>query len=61
MALSGTYAPSKQQWVRDQVAEYEESGGTRANTLRGSDDPIVVITSVGAKSGDLRKNPVMRV
>jgi F420H(2)-dependent quinone reductase len=61
MTLSGTYAPSKQQWVRDQVAAYEGSGGTRANTLRETGDPIVVITSVGARSGNLRKNPVMRV
>ena len=61
MTLEGEYAPSKQQWVRDQVAAYEESGGQRANTLRDSDDPIVVITSRGAKSGVLRKNPVMRV
>jgi deazaflavin-dependent oxidoreductase (nitroreductase family) len=61
MALQGTYAPSKQQWVRDQVAEYEASDGTRANTLRDTGYPIVVITSVGAKSGLLRKNPVMRV
>ena len=61
MTLEGEYVPSKQQWVRDQVAAYEESGGQRANTLRDSDDPIVVITSRGAKSGLLRKNPVMRV
>jgi deazaflavin-dependent oxidoreductase (nitroreductase family) len=61
MALSGTYAPSKSQWVRDQVEEYESSGGERGNTLRDSGDPIVVITSVGAHSGNLRKNPVMRV
>ncbi len=61
MTLQGEYVPSKQQWVRDQVAAYEESGGQRANTLRDSDDPIVVITSRGAKSGVLRKNPVMRV
>ena len=61
MTLHGEYEPSSQQWVRDQVAEYEASGGARANTLRGSKDPIVVITSVGAKSGKLRKNPVMRV
>ena len=61
MTLEGEYVPSKQQWVRDQVAAYEESGGQRANTLRDSDDPIVVITSRGAKSGVLRKNPVMRV
>lgn len=61
MALEGTYVPSKQQWVRDQVAEYEASGGTRATTLRDTGDPVVVITSRGAKSGNLRKNPVMRV
>jgi deazaflavin-dependent oxidoreductase (nitroreductase family) len=59
--LRGDYAPSAQQWVRDQVAEYEASGGARANTLRGGADPIVVITSVGRKSGALRKNPLMRV
>jgi deazaflavin-dependent oxidoreductase (nitroreductase family) len=45
--------------VRDQVEEYERSGGTRGTTLRGV--PVVVITSVGARSGKLRKNPVMRV
>ena len=61
MALSGTYVPSKQQWVRDQVAAFEASAGARANTLRDTGFPIVVITSVGAKSGNLRKNPVMRV
>ena len=61
MALTGTYVPSKQQWVRDQVAAFEESDGARANTLRDTGYPIVVITSVGAKSGNLRKNPVMRV
>jgi deazaflavin-dependent oxidoreductase (nitroreductase family) len=61
MSLQGEYEPSSQQWVRDQVAEYEASDGRRANTLRDSDDPIVVITSVGARSGKLRKNPVMRV
>ena len=61
MTLTGTYVPSKAQWVRDQVAAYEASDGARANTLRDTDFPIVVITSVGAKSGNLRKNPVMRV
>ena len=61
MTLTGTYVPSAAEWVRDQVAEYEATNGEKAGTLRGSDDPIVVITSVGAKSGNLRKNPVMRV
>ena len=61
MALTGTYVPSTAQWVRDQVAEYEATDGEKANTLRDTGYPIVVITSVGAKSGHLRKNPVMRV
>ncbi|GAB3857409.1 nitroreductase family deazaflavin-dependent oxidoreductase [Nocardioides maradonensis] len=61
MTLLGEYVPSSQQWVRDQVAAYEASGGAEANTLRATGDPIVVITSVGATSGKLRKNPVMRV
>jgi deazaflavin-dependent oxidoreductase (nitroreductase family) len=61
MTLQGEYVPSKAQWVRDQVEQYEASDGREANTLRDSDDPIVVITSIGAKSGNLRKNPVMRV
>jgi deazaflavin-dependent oxidoreductase (nitroreductase family) len=59
MPLQGEYEPSSSAWVRDQVEEYETSGGTRGTTLRGV--PVVVITSVGASSGKLRKNPVMRV
>lgn len=59
MTQNPEYQPSPSQWVRDQVAEYEASGGTRANTVEGV--PIVVITSRGVKSGALRKNPVMRV
>src|SRR5690349_14595058 len=61
MALTGTYVPSKAAWVREQVEAYEASGGQEANTLRDTGYPIVVVTSVGAKSGSLRKNPVMRV
>ncbi len=61
MTLQGTYVPSKADWVREQVAAFEASNGAEANTLRDGKDPIVVITSVGAKSGNLRKNPVMRV
>lgn len=61
MTIQGEYAPSSQQWVRDQVEEYEASNGERANTLRDTGYPIVVITSKGARSGKLRKNPVMRV
>lgn len=55
----GTYVPSPAEWVRDQVARYESTGGRDGNLLRGV--PIVVITSTGARSGAVRKNPVMRV
>jgi len=61
MTLQGTYEPSPTRWVREQVAEFESSNGARANVLARTGDPIVVITSVGATSGKLRKNPVMRV
>jgi deazaflavin-dependent oxidoreductase (nitroreductase family) len=61
MTLQGEYVPSKQDWVREQVERFEASGGTEATVLERTGDPIVVITSVGAKSGVLRKNPVMRV
>ncbi len=59
--LEGEYAPSPAGWVRDQVAAFEESGGADANVLSGTNDPIVVITNRGAKSGKIRKTPVMRV
>ena len=59
MPLQGTYEPSPEPWVRDQVEQFERSGGTEANTMR--DVPIIVLTSRGAKSGRLRKTPLMRV
>jgi F420H(2)-dependent quinone reductase len=59
--LQGDYEPSTWDWVRDQVAEYEASGGRRANTLPDTEMPVVVVATRGAKSGKVRKNPVMRV
>jgi deazaflavin-dependent oxidoreductase (nitroreductase family) len=41
------------------VADYEASGGVEGGTLEGR--PVVILTSVGAKSGKVRKNPVMRI
>jgi deazaflavin-dependent oxidoreductase (nitroreductase family) len=61
MPLQGEYEPSTEGWVREQVEKYEGSGGTEAVTLRDSGLPVVVVTSLGAKSGKLRKNPLMRV
>ncbi|UOB14998.1 nitroreductase family deazaflavin-dependent oxidoreductase [Streptomyces sp. HP-A2021] len=61
MPLQGEYEPSPTQWVRKQVELYESSGGTEGTTLQGSKMPVVVLTSRGARSGKLRKTPVMRV
>jgi deazaflavin-dependent oxidoreductase (nitroreductase family) len=61
MALSGEYEPSPSEWVRNQVEEYESSGGTRANTLLDTGWPIVIFTTRGHRSGKIRKVPVMRV
>ena len=55
------YEPSPWEFVADQVAAYERSGGTDANTLPGTDYPIIVLTTVGARTGKLRKTPLMRV
>ena len=61
MPLEGEYEPSPMQWVRDQVAEYEESGGTRANTLRDPGLPVIIVTTRGNKTGKIRKFALMRV
>ena len=59
MPIKGEYAASPTEFVRDQVAEYEGSGGTKGTTLR--DMPVVILTSKGAKTGKIRKTPLMRV
>jgi len=61
MPLTGEYEPSTQGWVRNQVEAYEASGGQRANTLRDTGLPVVIVTTRGNKSGKLRKTPLMRV
>jgi F420H(2)-dependent quinone reductase len=59
MPLDGEYEPSAWDWVRNQVAEIEGSGGAEGTTLR--DMAVIIVTSRGVKSGKLRKNPLMRV
>jgi deazaflavin-dependent oxidoreductase (nitroreductase family) len=61
MPLDGDYEPSAWDWVRNQVEEIESSGGTAGLTLFDTGRPVVIVTSRGAKTGKLRKNPVMRV
>ncbi|MEP6844060.1 MAG: nitroreductase family deazaflavin-dependent oxidoreductase [Pseudolysinimonas sp.] len=59
MPLQGEYAPSTSDWAREQADTYEASGGTEGIDMRGM--PVIVLTSVGAKSGMLRKTALMRV
>jgi F420H(2)-dependent quinone reductase len=59
MTVDGEYAPSPESWVRDQVEAIESSGGTEGASMRGM--PVVVLTMRGAKTGKIRKVPLMRV
>ena len=61
MPIEGEYEPSPQQWVRDQVELYEKTGGEQGSTLLDTGLPVVIITSRGARSGKVRKTPLMRV
>jgi deazaflavin-dependent oxidoreductase (nitroreductase family) len=57
----GEYAPSPWAWVRDQVETYERTGGREANTLLDTGLPIIIVTTLGNKTGQIRKTPLMRV
>ena len=59
MALEGTYEPSPWDWVADQVALYESSGGTEGTLLQ--DKPCVIVWTTGRRSGTVRKSALMRV
>lgn len=59
MPLHGEYLPSTSEWARKQAEAFEESRGAEANELQGK--PVIVLTTVGAKTGGLRKTALMRV
>jgi F420H(2)-dependent quinone reductase len=61
MPLDGEYAPSPRSWVRDQVELFENSGGTEGTTLLDTGLPVVIVTNLGARTGMVRKTPLMRV
>lgn len=61
MPVEGEYEPSPRQWVREQVELYESSGGTEGTTLWDTGLPVIIVTMRGAKSGKVRKIPLMRV
>jgi deazaflavin-dependent oxidoreductase (nitroreductase family) len=59
MPLSGEYEPSTSDWSRENAEKYMESGGTDGTELQGK--PVILLTSIGAKTGKIRKTPLMRV
>ncbi|WP_030381466.1 MULTISPECIES: nitroreductase family deazaflavin-dependent oxidoreductase [unclassified Streptomyces] len=61
MPLDGEYEPSPDQVVRDQVELYESSGGTEGTKHEDTGLPVIILTTRGARSGKIRKTPLMRV
>jgi deazaflavin-dependent oxidoreductase (nitroreductase family) len=59
MPLSGEYEPSTSDWARENAEKYMESGGTEGTELQGK--PVILLTTIGAKTGKVRKTPLMRV
>jgi len=59
MPLTGDYEPSTSDWARENAELYMQSGGTQGVALKGM--PVILLTTIGAKSGKLRKTPLMRV
>ena len=59
MPLSGEYEPSPWDWVRDHTDKIMESGSTAGTDMKGK--PLILLTTVGAKTGKIRKTPLMRV
>lgn len=59
MPLNGEYLPSTAEWARTQAETYEATNGAEAADLRGR--PVIVLTTVGARTGGLRKTALMRV
>ena len=59
MPLTGDYEPGTAAWARKQSELYEATNGEQGGDLRGR--PVIVLTSVGARTGKLRKTALMRV
>jgi F420H(2)-dependent quinone reductase len=59
MPLSGDYEPSTSDWARENAEKYMQSGGTDGTELQGK--PVILLTTIGAKTGKIRKTPLMRV
>lgn len=55
MPLPGVYGPSSIGWVREEVEHYDRTGAA------WDDRPVVVLSTLGARSGLVRRTPLMRV
>ena len=61
MTFDGEYGPSAWEWVAEQAEAYETSNGQKAGTLRDTGLPIIVMTTIGHRTGLVRKVPLMKV
>ncbi len=59
MPLTGEYEPSTSDWARENAETFMASGGTKGTEMKGR--PVILLTTIGAKSGKIRKTPLMRV
>lgn len=59
MPLSGDYEPSPWDWVREHADKIMESGSTDGTDMKGK--PLILLTTIGAKTGKIRRTPLMRV
>jgi F420H(2)-dependent quinone reductase len=59
MPLEGEYEVSPTDWVREQTEKIFETGTTESVDIKGR--PVILLTTRGAKTGKLRKVPLMRV
>jgi deazaflavin-dependent oxidoreductase (nitroreductase family) len=59
MPLDGEFELSPRGWVREQTEKIFETGTTESVDIKGR--PVILVTTRGAKTGKLRKVPLMRV
>jgi deazaflavin-dependent oxidoreductase (nitroreductase family) len=59
MPLSGDYEPSPSDWVREHADKIMQAGTTDGVDMKGK--PLILLTTIGAKTGKIRKTPLMRV
>ncbi|WP_327111560.1 nitroreductase family deazaflavin-dependent oxidoreductase [Nocardia sp. NBC_01730] len=59
MPLTGEYERGTMDWAANQAERIMESGGTEGMTAMGM--PVILLTTIGNKTGKLRKTPLMRV